>query len=80
RRLFEPFVSGSGSSGLGLSLVARRVDEVGAQIAVRTSDGRVHFRVAATAAPDPDATTSHALEVSDQARRKALPETAPDME
>ncbi|MEM1178077.1 MAG: HAMP domain-containing sensor histidine kinase [Acidobacteriota bacterium] len=51
-RLFDPFVSGSGSSGLGLSLVSRRAEEVGARVEVQESDGRVCFRVTAAAAAD----------------------------
>ena len=44
KRIFEPFVS-SGGTGLGLPLVARRVDEIGGAIDVRCRDGRVVFRV-----------------------------------
>ncbi|MEM8993698.1 MAG: HAMP domain-containing sensor histidine kinase, partial [Acidobacteriota bacterium] len=79
RRLFEPFVSGSGSFGLGLSLVARRVDEVGARISVRESDGRVRFRVAAEAAPDPDAPTRESPEVSPEMSPETSPEVFPEI-
>lgn len=46
QRIFEPFVS-SGGTGLGLSLVARRVRDIGGTIDVRSQDGRVVFRVEA---------------------------------
>lgn len=44
KRLFEPFVS-DGGTGLGLALVARRLDELQATVAVSAADGRVIFTV-----------------------------------
>ncbi len=43
-RIFEPFVS-DGGTGLGLALVARRLEEVGGKVEVRCEDERVTFRV-----------------------------------
>ena len=44
RRIFEPFVS-DGGTGLGLALVARRAEEVGARVEVECAAGKVCFRV-----------------------------------
>jgi signal transduction histidine kinase len=45
-RIFEPFVS-DGGTGLGLALVARRLDEIGGRVEVRCEDGEVTFSVRA---------------------------------
>jgi signal transduction histidine kinase len=53
-RVFEPFVSSADRSeatedpagtGLGLALVRRRVDELGAEVSARLVDGEARFRV-----------------------------------
>lgn len=47
-RLFEPFVS-AGGTGLGLALVQRRCEELGARVSMDVEAGRVVFRVTTTA-------------------------------
>ena len=54
-RLFEDFVS-AGGTGLGLGLVARRVAEIGGEITVGNTEGRITFRVSCPAVATDQAT------------------------